>query len=89
MLLRYVENCKASIDRNNIYESLLTDLSMAFDCLPHGLLISKLKAYGVCEEACMLIANYFQGRLQRVKVGNNKSDWMEISKGCAFWPSGI
>ena len=55
---------------------------MAFDCLPHGLLISKLKAYGVCEEACMLIANYFQGRMQRVKISNNKSDWMEISKGC-------
>ena len=55
---------------------------MAFDCLPHGLLISKLKAYGVCEEACMLIANYFQGRMQRVKIGNNKSDWMEISKRC-------
>ena len=82
VLLLYVENCKASIDCNNIYGSLLTDLSMAFDCLPHGLLISKLKAYGVCEEACMLIANYFQGRMQRVKIGNNKSDWMEISKGC-------
>ena len=34
------------------------------------------------QEACMLIANYFQGRMQRVKIGNNKSDWMEISKGC-------
>ena len=30
----------------------------------------------------MLIANYFQGRLQRVKIGNNKSVRMDISKGC-------
>ena len=29
-----------------------------------------------------MIANYFQGRYQRVKIGNTKSDWKEISKGC-------
>ena len=51
VLLRYVENFKASIDHNNIYGSLITDFSMAFNFLPHGLLISKLKGYGVYEEA--------------------------------------
>ena len=52
VLLRYVENCKTSIHQNDNHGSLLTDLSMTFDCLVHGLLI-KLKSYGVCEEACM------------------------------------
>ena len=65
-----------------MYGSLLTDLSKAFDCLPHRLLIAKLNAYGVSNEACTLVAKYFQERYQRVKMGNTKSEWMEITKGC-------
>jgi hypothetical protein len=34
------------------------DLSKAFDCLPHKLLINKLDAYGVSESALKLIKNY-------------------------------
>ena len=64
------------------YSTLLTDLSKAFDGLPHKLLITKLKAHGVCDNACMLIARYFPERYQRVKVGNSKSQWMELDKGC-------
>ena len=82
VLLRYVENCKQSLDTNEVYGTLLTDLSMAFDCLPHRLLITKLQAYGLSEASCMLISSYFQSRYQRVKVGNVKSDWMQITKGC-------
>ena len=82
VLLRYVENCKQSLDTNEVYGTLLTDLSMAFDCLPHRLLITKLQAYGLSEASCMLISCYFQSLYQRVKVGNVKSDWMQITKGC-------
>ena len=62
--------------------AVLRDLSKAFDCLPHRLLIAKLKAYGVCSDSCMLMASYFQGRRQRVRIGNYKSEWMELDKGC-------
>jgi hypothetical protein len=37
---------------------ILMDLSKAFDCLPHKLLINKLDAYGVSESALKLIKNY-------------------------------
>ena len=82
VLLHLVENCKMTLDRQQMYGSLLTDLSKAFDCLPHRLLIAKLNAYGVSNEACTLVAKYFQERYQRVKIGNTKSEWMEITKGC-------
>jgi len=65
----------------NVYGVLLTDLSRAFDCLPPKLLISKLHAYGVSPKSCMVIANYFTGRKQRVKLAHTKGNWLDISKG--------
>ena len=81
VLLRFIENCKNALDGNKVYGALLTDLSKAFDCLPPKLLVSKLNAYGVDPNSCMLIANYFVNRKQRVKLSHNKSNWMDISKG--------
>ena len=60
---------------------ILMDLSKAFDCLPHKLLINKLDAYGVSESALKLIKNYLSNRKQCVKIGNIMSDWEDIYKG--------
>ena len=72
VLLRFTENCRLNLENNQVYGSLLTDLSKAFDSLPHRLLISKLDAYGVSENSCILLASYFQERSQRVKLGTLK-----------------
>ena len=82
VLLHYTENCKKALDNKMVYGSLLTDPSRAFDSLPHGLLIAKLQAYGVCKNSCMLILNYLCERYQRMKLGNVRSDWLELTKGC-------
>ena len=57
------------------------DLSKAFDCLPHGLLIAKLRAYGLTLSACELVASYLSERRQRVKIGNSRSQWKYLEKG--------
>ncbi|XP_053407930.1 uncharacterized protein LOC123547654 [Mercenaria mercenaria] len=57
------------------------DLSKAFDCLPHDLIVLKLKAYGLSNAAAELMHNYLTDRKQRVKLGKACSDWMTISKG--------
>jgi retron-type reverse transcriptase len=57
------------------------DLSKAFDCLPHDLLLQKLKYYGTSKSALNLIQNYLSNRKQCVKLGTALSTWQDIYKG--------
>ena len=57
------------------------DLSKAYDCLPHDLLVAKLEAYGVGKAALHLISNYLSHWKQRTKIGSSYSDWYEIVRG--------
>ena len=60
---------------------MLTDLSKAFDCLVHDLLIAKLHAYGFDNLSLKSIHSYLTGRLQRVRVNASFSSWREIQTG--------
>ena len=60
---------------------LLTDLSKAFDCLDHSLLIAKLYAYGFEYNALKLIHSYLNDRLQMVRINSTYSPWSEILYG--------
>ena len=57
------------------------DLSKAFDCLPHGLFIAKLHAYGLSIKACDLFSSYLCNKFQRVKVNNCRTEWAVIRQG--------
>ena len=69
------------LDRGNEYSALLTDLSKAFDCLPHDLIIAKLHAYEFDKASLRLMHNYLTGRYQRIKVNNSYSLWSLIKHG--------
>ena len=69
------------LDRGGEYAALLTDLSKAFDCLPHDLLIAKLEAYGFDRSSLKLIYSYLTNRQQRVKINNTYSEYSIIKYG--------
>ena len=45
-LITLIEKWKESVENGEAFLTLFTDLSKAFDCLSHELLIAKLDAYG-------------------------------------------
>ena len=58
--------------------ALSVDLSKAFDCLPHELLITELHAYGADIPSLNLMHSYFTKRKQRVKLNGTYNSWKEI-----------
>ena len=48
---KLLEDCKVACDSREYAGLLLTDLSKAFDCLPHRLLLCKLYNYGLSNKA--------------------------------------
>ena len=70
-----------AIDNGKLAGALLTDLSKAFDCLNHELLIAKLEAYGFDQSSLSYIYSYLSDRKQRTKVINSYSSWSNIKSG--------
>jgi len=80
-LLVMVEKLKSAIDKHEKCGTLLTDLSKAFDCVKHDLLIAKLHAYNFDYGALTLIRSYLSNRKQRTKINSSFSSWHEIFAG--------
>ena len=78
-LLQKWQKCLDASD--GIVGTLLMDLSKAYDCVNHDLIIAKLEVYGVGENSLRLIQNYLSQRQQRVKVSSSLSEWLEIILG--------
>ena len=60
---------------------VLMDLSTAFNCIPHDLLIAKLHAYGFSEKTVTFIYSYLKRRKQNVKIENFYSDFLTLLSG--------
>ena len=80
-LLVMVEKMKLCIDTQCTAAALLTDLSKAFECINHKLLIAKLNSYRFHYNSLKLLYDYLLRRKQRVKINNTLSEWTNIESG--------
>ena len=80
-LLKFLETCKITMDNGGFAGALLMDVSKAFDCLNHELLLAKLHAYGFIRRALELIHSYLSNRRQRVKINDSFSTWKNNNSG--------
>ena len=69
---------------------LLADLSKAFTCLPHNIIIAKLNMYGFDMKALNFTYNYLSNYKQRTKIDNAYSSRQNtlygVSKGSILGP---
>ena len=69
VLIRLIEK---NGDKNSIICAVFTDLSKAFDCILHVILITQLEAYGLGEKVLSYIYSYLTHRNQCVRLNDNK-----------------
>ena len=76
-----VEKWEEVLDKGGLGGALLTDLSKAFDCIKHDLLIAKLAAYGFDSRSLSFDFSYLNERKQRTKIHNSYSPYAHIACG--------
>ena len=80
-LMVTLENFKESRDKGEEFGDFFTDLSKAFNCIDHNLLITKLSWYVATPVSLKLIFSCLSNRKQVARVNNSYSRRSEIKCG--------
>ena len=81
MILRLIQEWKEKLDKGFVAETVLMDLSKAFDCVPHDLLIAKLDAYGFDRKSLIFFYSYLKRRKQCLNLNNIQSIFKTLLSG--------
>lgn len=84
-LLRLADDWKKAFDRRRYVGKVMMELS--FDCLPHELIVARLKVYGLSTDACIFLNSYLSNRKQRLKIGRTHSIWLNMLKDVPHGPT--
>ena len=68
-----------AINKGFSVDLVLLDFAKAFDKVSHEKLILKLEAYGVNEVLVKWVRGFLSNRKQRVVIGDNYSEWVEVT----------
>lgn len=81
-ILEVCDRILQDMDKKKTPVSIFLDLSKAFDCLDHKILLSKLKYYGIKNKSLSLCSNYLSNRTQFVELNtDNSSEKLSIDTG--------
>ena len=67
LIVKCINKWKNALDKDKYVNALFMDLSKAFGCLPHRLIIAKLHANGSQVPDCKLLIFYLRGRKQMLR----------------------
>lgn len=68
-------------ENSNNALGIFCDLSKAFDCVHHEILLNKLHHYGVRNEALALLMSYLENRVQVININGKTSPGSKLSMG--------
>ena len=85
-LATMLEKWRETIDKRDCFGALLIDLSKAFDCLLHDMLIAKLHSYGVDMKSLRFLYSYLNARKERVKTNDKYSSFEKKLFGVQSFP---
>jgi hypothetical protein len=85
-IYQLTNNILKALDNKRLVGEIFCDLTQAFDCVDHDILLDKLEFCGVTGIANNLIKSYLMERYQRVIIRNKSSNiyyskWNKIIKG--------
>ena len=81
VLVKMIEEWRENLDKIFFAGAVLTDLSKAFDCIPHDLLIAKLSAYGLSSDSLCYTYSYLKDRKQCIQINNKQSEFDTVISG--------
>jgi hypothetical protein len=80
-LLETLDFLTRAVEEGHPVDMLFLDFLKAFDKVPHAMLLTKLRAYGINSTTLKWIQSFLAGRVQRVVLGEGKSDWIPVTSG--------
>ena len=80
-LMLLTERWRQILNKKGYFGAVLMDLSKAFDCINHELLLAKLSAYGFSNSALRMMNSYLSNRKQRIRINDQFSSWSELLTG--------
>lgn len=76
-----MEKLYLGLNNNEVAAAVFCDLSKAFDCVNHRILLQKLEKYGVRGTALGWFRSYLSLRYQKVNFNSKSSKHLEIKSG--------
>jgi len=85
-IYQLTNNILKALDNKYLVGGIFYDLTKAFDCVDHDILLGKLEFYGIKVSASNLIKSYLKDRYQRVVIRNKSSNtcysgWNKVTWG--------
>ena len=79
-----LEKFKELRDKGEEFGAFFTDLSKAFNCIDHNLLITKLTWYGITPTSLNIIFSYLSNWPEGVRINNSFSGKNDIKCGVSL-----